>query len=51
MKFPIKITAERRMEDIPKWLPFATSLGAIVISFIISGIILSISGSKSNPGI
>jgi len=46
MKSPIKITAERRMEEIPKWLPLATSLGAIVISFTISGIILAFSGSN-----
>ena len=32
-------------EDVPRWLPAATSLGAVVVAFIISGVILSIIGA------
>jgi simple sugar transport system permease protein len=34
------------MEEVPGWLPLATSLGAVLIAFIISGIILSLIGSN-----
>lgn len=44
MKLPVELHFEKRTEDIPKWLPIATSLGAIVVSFIISGIILAAIG-------
>jgi simple sugar transport system permease protein len=40
MKLPFKIQILRRTEDIPKWLPLATTVGAVVVAFIISGIVL-----------
>ncbi|MBN1995793.1 MAG: ABC transporter permease [Anaerolineae bacterium] len=43
---PFTLTFEKRVEDIPKWLPAATSLGSVVIAFIISGIILKIIGGQ-----
>ncbi len=46
MKIPYKITIEKRMEGIPKWLPPVISLGAVVVAIIISGIILAIIGSN-----
>ena len=43
---PFMITFEKRVEDIPKWLPAATSLGSVVVAFIVSGIILKIIGGQ-----
>lgn len=40
MKLPFRIQIIRRTEDIPKWLPLATTVGAVVAAFIISGIVL-----------
>ena len=39
-----KLLVEKRSADIPKWLPAATSIGSVVIAFIISGILLKIIG-------
>lgn len=44
MNFPFKLDIERRTEDIPKWLPVATSVGAVIAAFIISGIVLWLIG-------
>ena len=43
---PYTIKLEKRVEDFPKWLPAATSVGSVVIAFIISGIILKIIGGQ-----
>lgn len=46
MKFPFSLQIERRSEDIPKWLPLVTSVGAILAAFLFSGLILlSIGGN------
>ncbi|MCK6623989.1 MAG: ABC transporter permease [Anaerolineae bacterium] len=45
-QFPYQLTLEKRVEDVPKWLPAATTIGSIVIAFIISGIILKIIGGE-----
>jgi simple sugar transport system permease protein len=45
-QIPISLTFEKRVEDIPKWLPAATSLGAVVVAFIFSGIILKLIGGQ-----
>lgn len=45
-QFPYQLTLEKRVEDVPKWLPAATSIGSVVIAFIISGIILKIIGGE-----
>jgi general nucleoside transport system permease protein len=44
MNLPFTITFEKRVADIPKWLPAATSIGSVIVAFIISGIILKIIG-------
>jgi len=46
MKLPYSFRFEQRTDDIPKWLPVATSLGSVVVAFIISGIILKIIGGE-----
>lgn len=43
---PFKLSLERRVEDVPKWMPAATSIGAVVLAFIISGIILKLIGGQ-----
>ncbi len=40
MKLPFRVQITRRTEETPKWLPLATSVGAVVVAFIISGIVL-----------
>ncbi|MCA9953596.1 MAG: ABC transporter permease, partial [Anaerolineales bacterium] len=44
--FPYTLSIEKRVEDIPRWLPAATSLGSVVIAFVIAGIILKIIGGQ-----
>ncbi len=39
MRLPYRIKFEPRTKDVPKWLPFATSMGAVIVAFIISGIV------------
>jgi simple sugar transport system permease protein len=43
---PFKLSVEKRVEDVPKWMPAATSIGAVVLAFIISGIILKLIGGQ-----
>ncbi|NJN94559.1 MAG: ABC transporter permease [Anaerolineales bacterium] len=45
-QLPYQLTLEKRVEDVPKWLPAATSIGSVVIAFIISGIILKLIGGE-----
>jgi len=45
-QLPFSLTFEKRIEDIPKWLPAATSVGSVVVAFIISGIILKLIGGQ-----
>jgi len=46
MKFPYTLRFEQRTDDTPKWLPAVTSLGSVVVAFIISGIILKFIGGE-----
>lgn len=46
MKLPFTITFEKRVEDYPKWLPAATSIGSVIAAFIISGILLKLVGGE-----
>jgi simple sugar transport system permease protein len=46
MKLPYTLHIEQRTDDIPKWLPAVTSLGSVVVAFIISGIILKFIGGE-----
>ncbi len=41
-----KLTLEKRVKDVPPWYPFATSIGSVVIAFIISGLILKLIGGQ-----
>jgi simple sugar transport system permease protein len=45
-QLPFTLSFEKRIEEIPKWLPAATSIGSVVAAFIISGIILKIIGGQ-----
>ncbi|MCB8948197.1 MAG: ABC transporter permease [Ardenticatenaceae bacterium] len=44
--FPYTLQIEKRVEDIPRWLPAATSFGSVIIAFIIAGIILKLIGGQ-----
>jgi len=46
MNLPYRLHIEKRTEDIPKWLPIVTSVAAILVAFIISGIILAAIGGN-----
>ena len=46
MNLPVTVTFEKRVEDIPKWLPAATSIGSVLVAFLISGLILKIIGGE-----
>ncbi len=46
MKLPYKLRVEKRIEDTPKWLPIVTSIGAVLVAFLISGIILASVGGQ-----
>lgn len=41
----IRLKVEKRV-DVPKWLPLATSVGSVVLAFILGGIIFKIVGGK-----
>ncbi len=45
-QLPFSFTFEKRIEDIPKWLPAATSIGSVVLGFVISGLILKLIGGQ-----
>ena len=42
-----RIVLEKRTEDVPGWMPFATSLGSVVLAFIVSGIVLELIGGDA----
>ena len=46
MKLPFRLRVEKRIEEIPKWLPIVTSLGAVLVAFLISGIVLAAIGGQ-----
>ena len=46
MKLPFTILFEKRVDDYPKWLPAATSIGSVVVAFIISGLLLKMVGGE-----
>jgi simple sugar transport system permease protein len=43
---PFSLTFEKRVEDIPKWLPAVTTLGSVVVAFVIAGVILKLIGGQ-----
>lgn len=44
MSAPYRLRIQKRTEEVPRWLPMATSIGAIILAFLISGLILTIIG-------
>ncbi|MEM7344236.1 MAG: ABC transporter permease [Chloroflexota bacterium] len=46
LQLPITLTFEKRVEDIPKWLPIATTLGSIILAFVIVGFVLWLIGGE-----
>lgn len=46
MKLPFTIQVEKRSEDYPKWLPSVTSLSAVILAFIICGLLLKLVGGQ-----
>ncbi len=45
MKIPPYPVLTKRTEEVPNWLPVVTSVGAVLMAFIISGIILKLIGA------
>jgi ABC-type uncharacterized transport system permease subunit len=45
-RIPFTFTFEKRVEDIPRWLPAVTSLVSVLVAFLISGVILKIIGGE-----
>ena len=43
---PFTLKFEKRVADIPRWLPAATSVGAVVVAFVISGLVLKLIGGQ-----
>ena len=47
---PFAITAERRLET-PRWLPLLTTLGAVAVALIISGILILLIGGDQKAAL
>jgi len=45
-QLPFTLTFEKRIDEFPKWLPVATSVGSVVAAFIISGLLLKMVGGE-----
>ncbi|MBN1219486.1 MAG: ABC transporter permease [Anaerolineae bacterium] len=45
-QWPISLSFEKRIEEEPKWLPVATSIGSVVVAFVISGLLLKMVGGE-----
>jgi simple sugar transport system permease protein len=41
------IVMERRTEDVPKWMSPATSIGSVVLAFIVCGVVLELIGGDA----
>lgn len=46
MNLPFTLQFEKRIKDVPRWLPLATSIGSVLAAFIIAGIILKLIGGQ-----
>ena len=44
MALPITVSVEKRTEDVPRWMPAATSVGAVVLAFAVSAVVLWLIG-------
>jgi simple sugar transport system permease protein len=45
MGLPLSISIEKRTEDIPRWMPAATSVGSVVVALFFSGLVLWMIGA------
>lgn len=45
-RFPIRVRIEQRIEEVPRWMPAAVSVGAIIAALIVGGVILAIVGGN-----
>jgi ABC-type uncharacterized transport system permease subunit len=45
IRIPFELRVERRLE-VPRWLPVATSVGALVVAFAIGGIVIQAAGGE-----
>jgi len=43
---PITLSVEKRTEELPRWMPLLISLGAVVLAFILSGIVFTMIGGE-----
>lgn len=43
---PYSLAIEKRVEDIPRWLPAATSIASVLVAFLMAGIILKLIGGQ-----
>lgn len=41
---PFSFSFEKRDEDVPKWMPVATSIGSVIVAFLVSAVILWLIG-------
>ena len=46
MNLPFTLLVEKRTEEVPRWLPAATSVGSVVLAFVVSGVVLAIIGAN-----
>jgi len=46
LKLPFRVQIEKRIEQVPRWMPAAVSVGAIIVALILGGIILAIVGGN-----
>ena len=44
--FPLSVRVEQRL-DVPKWLPVLTSIGSLIVAFIIGGIVIWAAGGDA----
>ena len=45
LRLPFELRIERRL-TVPRWLPVATSIGALVVAFIIGGVVIYAAGGE-----
>lgn len=43
---PYRLQLEKRIAEVPRWLPALTSLAAVVVAFLLSGLILMLIGGE-----
>jgi ABC-type uncharacterized transport system permease subunit len=44
LSLPFQVRVEARIEEVPRWLPLAVSLGAIVLALVLGGVVLALVG-------